>query len=122
MPTSEPAPNNTAPARQKRARPSTRQHGEGAWNGLGDVVRMGRSLPRKVKREMTLRPEILLVTVGGVSFLAGAVLGSRLGRALLAAAIPIGLERLVSSEVAPKLVKYAKDMLGKEAERREQLS
>jgi hypothetical protein len=90
---------------------------------LSDVVRAGRSLPRKVKREMALRPEVLLATVGGVSFLAGAVLGSRLGRALLAAAIPIGLERLVSSEIAPKLMKYAKDILGKEeAERREQLS
>jgi hypothetical protein len=122
MPISEPTPNPSPTPRPRRARPSTRPHDEGTWNGLSDVVRAGRSLPRKVKREMALRPEVLLATVGGVSFFAGAVLGSRLGRALLAAAIPIGLERLISSEIAPKLVKYAKDMLGKEAERREQLS
>jgi hypothetical protein len=121
MSISESSPSPTA--RPRRARSSTRPHDEGTWNGLSDVVRAGRSLPRKVKREMALRPEVLLATVGGVSFLAGAVLGSRLGRALLAAAIPIGLERLVSSEIAPKLMKYAKDILGKEeAERREQLS
>jgi hypothetical protein len=123
MPISESTPNPSPTPRPRRARPSTRPHDEGTWNGLSDVVRAGRSLPRKVKREMALRPEVLLATVGGASFLAGAVLGSRLGRALLAAAIPIGLERLISSEIAPKLVKYAKEMLGKEeAERREQLS
>jgi hypothetical protein len=120
MPTSESAP--TTAARPRRARPSPRHHDDGAWNGFSDVVRMGRSLPRKVRKEMAIRPEILLVTVGGVSFVAGAVLGSRLGRALLAAAIPIGLERLVSSEVLPKLLKYAKEMLTKEAEHREHLS
>jgi hypothetical protein len=123
MSISESTPGPSPAVRPRRARSSARPHDEGKWNGLSDVVRAGRSLPRKVKREMTLRPEVLLATVGGVSFLAGAVLGSRLGRALLAAAIPIGLERLVSSEIAPKLMKYAKDMFGKEeADRREQLS
>jgi hypothetical protein len=116
---SESAPNA---ARPRRARSSTRNHDNGAWNGFSDVVRMGRSLPQKVKKEMAIRPEMLLVTVGGVSFLAGAVLGTRLGRALLAAAIPIGLERLVSSEVAPKLLKYAKEMLGNETKNGAQLS
>jgi hypothetical protein len=119
MATSETAPNG---ARPRRARPSARNHDDSPWNGLSEVVRAGRSLPRKVKREMALRPEILLITVGGASFLAGAVLGSRLGRALLAAAIPIGLERLVSSEFAPKLVSFAKGMLEKDAEPREPLS
>jgi hypothetical protein len=119
MPASESVANG---ARVRRARPSPRHHGEASWNGLSDVVRMGRSLPHRVKKEMSLRPEMLLATVGGVSFLAGAVLGSRLGRALLAAAIPIALERLVSSEVAPKLVKYAKEMLETGAERHEPLS
>jgi hypothetical protein len=113
MTPSESAPNAVRP---RRVRSSTRHHDNGAWNGFSDVVRMGRSLPRKVKREMAIRPEMLLITVGGLSFLAGAVLGSRLGRALLAAAIPIGVERLVSSEVAPKLLKYAKGMLGDETE------
>jgi hypothetical protein len=60
---------------------------------------------------METHPEALLVAVGGASFVAGALLGSRLGRILLSAAIPLGLQHLVESEVGPRIRSYVKDLL-----------
>jgi hypothetical protein len=76
------------------------------------VLREGRALPRKLRRAASEQPELTLALVGGAMFLAGAVLGSRLGRALLGAAIPIGVERLITGELAPRLLAYAREQLG----------
>ncbi len=72
---------------------------------------MGRGLGSRVQRDMETHPEALLVAVGGASFVAGAVLGSRLGRILLSAAIPLGLQHLVESEVGPRLRSYVRELL-----------
>jgi hypothetical protein len=71
-----------------------------AQASLGEVLEMVRGLPRRLHSNMDVHPVAVLAAVGGASFLAGAVLGSRFGRAVLFAAIPIALERLVASELA----------------------
>jgi hypothetical protein len=56
-----------------------------------------------MREAMTARPGAVLLAVGGASFLAGAIVGSRLGRAILHAAIPVGLQYLVETELGPRL-------------------
>jgi hypothetical protein len=87
-----------------------RNRARGAARELEQLMRKGRGLPRKVRQAMTTQPEVVLAAVGGAFFLAGAMLGSRLGRALLSAAIPIGVERLLTGEVGPRLMTYAKEI------------
>lgn len=67
---------------------------------------MSRNLPRRVQHEMGERPALVLATVSGASFLAGALLGSRLGRAVLAALVPIGIQYAIETELGPRLRAY----------------
>jgi hypothetical protein len=85
--------------------------GSGAKSSIQEIVKMGRGFSSRVQRDMDTHPEALLLAVGGASFVAGAVLGSRLGRILLSAAIPLGLQHLVESEVGPRLRSYVKELL-----------
>jgi hypothetical protein len=75
------------------------------------IVQMSRGLGKRIQNDLQTRPEALLIAVGGASFLAGAILGSRLGRLILSAAIPFGIQHLVESEVAPRLQSYVKDLM-----------
>jgi hypothetical protein len=88
----------------------SRTNGHSTAKNLDELRRLGRTLPRKVRHEMAERPQLVLAAVAGVSFLAGATLGSRLGRLVLSAAIPIALERLVAGQLGPRLTKYAEDL------------
>lgn len=89
-------------------------HGHGrrhAKASIQGVMKMGRGLSHRLQHDLETHPEALLVAVGGASFLAGAILGSRLGRLILSAAIPFGVQSLVESEVAPRLRSYVQDLL-----------
>ena len=74
---------------------------------LGEVVQRGRELPGRLRRAVETNPEVALIVVGGVSFVAGVLLDSRLGRAVLTVAVPFGLQRLVETELAPRLWRSA---------------
>jgi hypothetical protein len=87
------------------------QKGGHAKSPIQEIVKMGRGFGTRVQRDMETHPEVLLVAVGGASFLAGAVVGSRLGRILLSAAIPLGLQHLVESELGPRLRSYVRDLM-----------
>jgi hypothetical protein len=76
-----------------------------------EIVKLGRSVSRRIQRDMGTHPEALLVAVGGASFLAGAILGSRLGRIILSAAIPFGLQHLVETELGPRLRTYVQELM-----------
>src|SRR5580658_1333589 len=82
----------------------SRVHANGhAKTSIKQVVKLARGLPRRLRRDMETHPEAVLATVGGASFLVGAIFGSRLGRVVLASAIPLGLQYLIESEVGPRL-------------------
>jgi hypothetical protein len=76
-----------------------------------EIAKMGGRLPRTLKRNMETHPEAVLATVGGASFLAGVIFGSRVCRAVLSAAIPFGLQYLVESEFGPRLLSYVEGLV-----------
>jgi hypothetical protein len=59
---------------------------------------------------MKSHPTTVLAVVGGVSFGLGALLGSRLGRLALAAAIPLVVKRLLEGELGQGLAGYAEKL------------
>jgi hypothetical protein len=91
----------------RRARPAKTS----ARFSLREVIRRGRGLPQKLRLAVETHPEVALIAVGGVSFLAGVLLDSRLGRAVLSVTIPFGLQRLVESEIAPRIWSSALDAI-----------
>ncbi len=100
---------------KRKANGHHRGHPSSVLGDVEDFARKGRALPRKVRRALTAQPEMMFALVGGTFFLAGAVFGSRLGRALLHAALPIAIERLLTGDVGPRLLAYAKDALNEAA-------
>jgi hypothetical protein len=89
-------------------------HGPKGTHGkssIQEIVKMGRGFGSRVQRDMETHPEVLLVAVGGASFLAGAVLGSKIGRIILSAAIPLGIQHLVESELGPRLRTYVQELM-----------
>lgn len=105
---------NGAPARRRAKRNGTRRAKPtktSAKSSLREVIARGRGLPQKLRRAVETHPEVALIAVGGVSFLAGILLDSRLGRAVVSAAVPFGLQRLVESEIAPRIWSSALDAI-----------
>jgi hypothetical protein len=82
-----------------------------AKGSIEELIRMGRRLPDKLQRAMKTSPGTVLIAESSASFLAGVVLQSRLGRAALGLAIPFGLERLIESDLAPRLWRSVEDLL-----------
>jgi hypothetical protein len=83
-------------------------HGIGVFK---DALRAGRELPRIVRHELRDRPVLVIASVSGVFFLAGAVLGSRLGRAVVVALIPVGLQSVLKTEIGPRLRAYVRSLV-----------
>jgi hypothetical protein len=78
---------------------------------------MSQNLSRRIRREVAERPEIALATVSGASFLAGAFLGSRLGRAAVALLVPMGIRHFVETDLAPRAWAYLTTLLDEAATR-----
>jgi hypothetical protein len=64
---------------------------------------MSQDLSRRIRREVAERPELALATVSGAFFLAGAFLGSRVGRAVIAMLVPVGFQYFVETDLAPRV-------------------
>jgi hypothetical protein len=70
------------------------------------------SLPKRVKARFEANPVSSVAAVAAGSFVLGTLLGSRLVRLALAAAIPLAVERLFQGAVGEKLVAYARTVTG----------
>ena len=95
--------------RTSEARTDSRSSGATMKN-LDELRRVARKVPSKLRRRLAEKPEATLAAVAGLSFLAGVTLGSRLARAVVSAAIPIALERLIAGELGPRLMRYATEL------------
>ena len=97
-----------------RARSSPSVVGD-APRSIEDVVRIARTTRRRIERELNDRPAVVLAAVAGASFVAGAAVGSRVGRILLSALIPFGLQQLLVSGVAPRIAAYVGQIMSEGA-------
>jgi len=79
------------------------------------VVRIARTTRRRIERELNDRPAVVLAAVAGASFVAGAAVGSRVGRILLSALITFGLQQLLVSGVAPRIAAYVGQIMSEGA-------
>jgi hypothetical protein len=77
-----------------------------APKSVEDVTRMARTVQRKVRREFQERPQVVIAAVAGASFLAGAALGSKMGRILLSTLLPFALQQLVTEKVGSRVASY----------------
>ena len=77
---------------------------------IHQVFELAGRLPRRLQHALKTEPVVVVVVVGIASFLGGVLSGSRLARALLAAAVPFGLEHLVHSEFGTKLWRSFDDL------------
>jgi hypothetical protein len=75
------------------------------------IVRFVRGLPRAIGVQMRTHPPETVAAVGAVSFALGAVVGSKLGRLMLAVAIPLAIKSAFEGEVARELGKYAQGFI-----------
>jgi|SRR5580698_5999627 hypothetical protein len=75
------------------------------------LLRVVRSLPRTIGVQLRTHPPETVAAIGVVSFALGAVVGSRLGRLLLAVAIPIAVKSALEGEVVHTLEKYAQGFI-----------
>jgi len=102
------------PRARRRSRGSIDDNPRGA-HGVSPaaIARAARKVPRTVLHELDEHPTAVLATVAGASFVAGAVVGSRLGRALLVALAPVGLRYAMSSGVADGAREWLEDVVGR---------
>jgi hypothetical protein len=106
-------PPNTHRVRRGRARRAASVNGS-ARGSMRELIQIGRTLPGKLQRAMKTHPGTVLTALGGASFLAGVVLGSRLGRAALALSIPFALEQLIESDLGPRLWRSVEELMGED--------
>jgi hypothetical protein len=104
-----------AEAKKGHARRSSRDRPGGsrsqASTSRAGVARLVRSLPRTIAVQMRAHPPETVAAVGAVSFVLGAILGSRLGRLMLAVGIPLAIKSALEGEVARELGKYAQGLI-----------
>ena len=91
---------------KKAALRSERRH-------LGDVVRLlARELPRRAEEGMRERPQTTLAAVAGASFVLGTLLGTRVIRAALYAAVPYVAVQVMKGELGERVLGYASELMG----------
>jgi hypothetical protein len=106
--------NNSEGKTGRAGRPSKARAGGSriqADTSRAGIVRLVRSLPKTIGVQMRAHPPETVAAVGAVSFALGAVLGSRLGRLMLAVAIPLAIKSAFEGEVARELGKYAQGFI-----------
>ncbi|HLK37351.1 MAG TPA: hypothetical protein VKU41_11405 [Polyangiaceae bacterium] len=115
MTTSEP----TATARGRRRPRSANDPAESAEPEallLAKVAYAAHQARSRVTHELDEHPTAVLAAVAGVSFVAGAVLGSRLGRAILVAVVPAGMSYAMRRGVGKDVREWLADALGADRE------
>ena len=77
-----------------------------------EIVRFARELPQSVQTQFKAHPAATVATIAGVSFVFGALAGSRLGRIAMAAAFPLVLKRVLEGEVGEEIARYVRGLVG----------
>jgi hypothetical protein len=91
------------------AAPSARVPSNG--RRLANILRRGWDLPRNLQAQVKANPAATLAGVAGASFVLGALLGSKLGRLAIAAAIPFGIQRLLNEGALKEIGRSARELI-----------
>ncbi len=78
---------------------------------MKDVLRLARELPRRAQEGMRDRPQTTLAAVAGASFVLGTLLGTRVIRAALYAAVPYAAVQVMKGELGEKVLSYASNLM-----------
>jgi ElaB/YqjD/DUF883 family membrane-anchored ribosome-binding protein len=78
----------------------------------------GRNLGSQIDEQVRKRPYVMLGAAAGFGFVAGAVLGSRLGQVLLAAGVGYAAKRVLGGDFGIERIQAEIEKLAGEAERR----
>jgi hypothetical protein len=78
---------------------------------FGEAARILKALPARVQNGLHERPEATLAAVAAGSFVLGAVLGSRIVRAAVYAAIPYLATQLIQGDLGDALRSYVSGVL-----------
>jgi hypothetical protein len=98
-------------ARSSKKRSATHSVKSRARVSRPGVVGFIRELPKTLGVQLRAHPPQTVVAIGAVSFALGAVLGSRLGRLMLAVAVPLALKSAFEGGAARELGKYARGLI-----------
>ncbi len=93
--------------RESSARSASRASRSQPERSKEALVRVVRNLPKTIGVQLRTHPPETVAAIGALSFALGAIVGSRLGRLLLAVTIPIAVKSAFEGEVVHKLEKYA---------------
>jgi hypothetical protein len=77
---------------------------------LDQLISLGRELPQRLQEQLRSNPMGTIATVGAGAFVMGALLGSRIGRLAIAAAIPHVVERVFQGAVGDKIRSFAEEV------------
>jgi hypothetical protein len=75
------------------------------------ILRGMRQLPRRMEQELKTRPRVIVGAVGGVSFVLGVLVGSRMGRLFAAAALGCGAKAMFDRGVFTDLLRMVESRL-----------
>jgi hypothetical protein len=113
---SDKAGETSHPKKEGHVRPPNKHSTTHAAKSRARVSRPGvvgfvRELPKTLGVQLRAHPPQTALAIGAVSFALGAVLGSRLGRLMLAVAVPLALKSAFEGEAARELGKYARGLI-----------
>jgi hypothetical protein len=74
-------------------------------------LRRTSDLPGRLEESIRSRPFATTTAIAGVAFVAGTIAGSRLARAVVVAAVPILVQRLLEGPLGDDLVGYVKKVV-----------
>jgi hypothetical protein len=99
---------HTRPSKKHSASHTTKSRARASQPGIVGFVR---DLPKTLGVQLRAHPSETAAAIGAVSFALGAVLGSRVGRLILAVAIPLALKSAFEGEAVHELGRYARGLI-----------
>jgi hypothetical protein len=89
-----------------------RSRGLRSQQRLSQLIAFGRNLPNQIQAQYKTNPTLAVATIGGVAFALGALVGSKLGRLALAAAVPYAIKRVFEGDVGEDFGQFARELFG----------
>ncbi len=77
------------------------------------VARMAKTAKKELKSQMEERPFATVAIVGGVTFALGALVGTRIGRLVIAAAVPLLVKRAFEGTLVADAEEFVRPLMNR---------